>query len=191
MLDNTNSPHREVWTLPDRVRMLFLCLPWMIVAYGAGLLIDHAAFYRNSVKTEATVVDIAPSPHPVNANQSRLFGTLLAAEASPWYVPGFLYEHENGATYVGAAFDARNLTRLRPGETVTIRYHRGRPDLAQPESLFGFWLEPGRFIAFGIFLFLLLGSAFRIVDRERAMTDEERRKPKGVDWVGGRLHFTA
>lgn len=193
MLDMTNTSHRPVWDLADRVRMLFLCLPWMIVAYGAGLLIDHVAFYRNSVKADAIVVDIAASPEPVNANRSRLVGTLLAEEASPWYVPGFLYTHENGAAYVGSVFTHNLPSGLLPGETVAIRYHRGRPHQAQPVTLFGFWLEPGRYILTGVFLFLILSSVFRIVDRHARADGSENRKPtpKGVEWVGGRLNFTA
>ena len=160
MLDFSQTKNRRSIYLPAGVKLIFLLIPWAFVAYGLSLLPEFVSFYNNSEPAAARVVFEKPSNRPITREsaQSKL------DNVGEWPLPGFLYKHENGEFYVGAAIAPSKSWRYHHGELLDIRFNRVSPDQAQPVTILRFWWTPGIFIVGGFIAFVALLIAFEVAE---------------------------
>ena len=164
VLDFSKASLRRRFYLPSGVKLLFLFLPWVFVAYGVSTLQEFVAFYNNSVEAPARVVFHEASQEERTTADARR----LMENTGDWPIPAFLYQHENGVFYIGNAIVDASRWRYRHGELVEVRYNRLRPSQAQPVNILKFWWTPGIFIVGGIAAFLALLLAFYKAENPRA-----------------------
>ena len=174
MLDLGKAKRRRAIAVPTALKFMFLCIPWVFVAYGVFVLKDMLAFYNNSVPVQAEVVLAEASPVPTTPEAAR-----RAELADPrWYRPGFLYVHENGQAFVGGAIVESLNWNYQPGQVLEVRYNRVAPQQAQPVTLLKFWWSPVSFIAGGVLAFVSIAVAFWLAERE-PLPGHSRRRRKG------------
>ncbi len=175
MLDFSKAARRRKFYLPSGVKLVFLFLPWVFVAYGIAMLQEFVSFYNNSVEAPARVVFEEASGNPLTSADARE----LMENSGNWPIPAFLYQHENGLFYVGDPIVDGSNWRYRHGELVDIRYNRIDPTQAQPVTIFKFWWSPGVFIIGGLAVFLSLLVAFYVAENpnKKWMPVIKRKKP--------------
>lgn len=191
MLDLSQAKQRKHYSIPFWVKLLFLCLPWAFVAYGAGIMQEQIAFYNNSILARAVVVDVQPSRRAVLPSAAAAFQRPGFFEPEPWFVPGFLYTHENGEFYVGGAVVDDIDWELAAGQEVAIRYNRTKPQEAQPVGFGTFWIASAKYIIGGVGLFVALGFVFSLAERiaaERPMEPRRNRRRPSL-WKRLKLSF--
>ena len=164
VLDFSKASRRRRFYLPSGVKLFFLFLPWVFVAYGVSTLQEFVAFYNNSVEAPARVVFHEASEE----ERSKADARRLMESTGNWPIPAFLYQHENGVFYIGHAIVDASGWRYRHGELVEVRYNRLQPSEAQPVTILKFWWTPGIFIAGGIAAFLALLLAFYKAENPKA-----------------------
>lgn len=142
--------------MPSGVKLVFLFLPWVFIAYGVAMLQEFVTFYNNSVEAPARVVFVDASTDALDSSDAKA----LMETVGNWPIPAFLYQHENGAFYIGNAIVDASGWRYHHGELVDIRYNRFDPSDAQPVTVFKFWWTPGLFIFGGFLAFLAMLLAF-------------------------------
>lgn len=163
MLDFSKTARRRKVYLSSGVKLLFLFLPWVFVAYGISTLQEFVSFYNNSVEASARVVFAESSDAQLSTDDARQ----LLSQSGNWPLPAFLYQHENGAYYVGEAIVDASGWRYHHGELVDVRYNRIDPTHAQPVNIFKFWWTPGVFIVGGLLVFFSLLIAFYKAENPR------------------------
>jgi hypothetical protein len=160
MLDLSAIKQRNSVRLPKGFRTLFLMLALIPICYGAFLMLDFMAFYKNSLRTSAIVVNMEPTrvEMPVRVAEGVKAGDYGPNEL--FFIPGFFYTHENGASYIGGALSDSSRWSYKPGEIVEIRYRREMPEQAQPITMSTFWAAPIGFLAGGLLMFAALCCAY-------------------------------
>lgn|GEM_PF-3560092 len=177
MLDFSRTARRRSFYLSSGVKLFFLFLPWVFVAYGISMLQGFVDFYNNSVEASARVVFVETSDTRLDANDARD----LLSDSGNWPLPAFLYQHENGAYYVGHPIVDASGWRYHHGELVDVRYNRVDPSRAQPVNIFKFWWTPGIFIVGGFLSFLAMGIAFHKAEHpNKKLWPKMRRKPQSA-----------
>ena len=195
MLDLRQAQKKRRYAIPFGVKLFFLCMPWTLVAYGAGVLQEQIAFYNNSILVGSVVVDVEPSRRPVLPEAAVAFQEPGFFNPDPWFTPSFLYRHENGEIYIGGPIIQGVDWNLKPGADIAVRYNRTKPQEAQPVTVTGFWIASARFIVGGIGLFVAIGMAFGLVERlaaDRPMEPNRprnRRQPRQSVWKRLKLSF--
>lgn len=188
MLDLSKTRRHRSIVVPTALKVMFLSLPWIFVAYGVVVLKDALAFYNNSVPVQAEVVLAQASPVPTTVQKAQ--ETRLADQR--WYRPGFLYAHENGQTFVGGAIVESLNWDFEPGDIVQIRYNRVAPQQAQPVTILKFWWAPASFIFGGLLGFFSIAIAFWLAEREplpgqsRLKKKKKRRLLGSIPFIGNR-----
>lgn len=178
MLDFSKTARRRTFRLPSAVKLLFLILPWIIVAYGVSMLQDYMFFYNNSAESSARVVFEPPSKEPLTYEDAEQ----LMAKKGDWSVPSFLYKHENGYFFVGEPLSEARHWFYHHGEFADIRYNRIFPQQAQPVTVLKFWAAPGVFILGGLAAFVALFLAFYYAENPNAkLLKWPKRKPKPLN----------
>lgn len=177
MLDFSKTAHRRRFRLPSGVKVLFLVIPWVFIAYGLAMFQDFMSFYNNSVSATAQVVFQQSSATPLDANEAEA----LIGQKGEFPIPSFLYEHENGRYFVGSALVDASRWLYYHGEFVDIRYNRILPDQAQPVTLFRFWWAPGLYILGGFMAFLSVLYAFYQSENPGARLFKRRRKKETLN----------
>lgn len=162
--------------MPSGLKLLFLCLPWVFVAYGVTVLQEFVGFHNNSVPATARVVFVERSENFMTAEEAQT----VMDEAGNWPLPAFLYQHENRRFFVGHPIVNASTWRYHHGELVDIRYNRLDPTQAQPVTVFKFWWTPGIFIIGGVLAYLSLWLAYFLVENPTAkLMPKFMRRKKG------------
>ncbi len=176
MLDFSKTARRRKFYLPSGVKLVFLFLPWVFVAYGVVVLQEFVTFYNNSVEATARVVFVEASSEELGEREVRA----LMDNHGNWPAPSFLYQHENGMFYVGEPIvDGRNW-HFHHGELVDVRYNRINPSHAQPVTILKFWWTPGVFIVGGLLAFFSLLIAFYKAENPNARLLPRLSRQKGT-----------
>ena len=139
------------------LKMIVLIIPWLFVAHGISVLRNNLVFFNNSVPALAKVVALPARQDPLE-NAADI---VVAFTPEILKAPSFLYQHENGLTFVGGPVVTPYFWQYHQGEAVEVRYNRLRPDQAQPVSVTRFWWPPILFIGGGLFAFLSLAFSMR------------------------------
>lgn len=168
MLDLSQAKKRKTFRLPNAAKAFFIGLALLPICYGAFILLEYKAFHNNSVPARAVVVNLEPSRTAVSPQirDQVAAGDFGANEL--FFVPGFFYTHENGESYVGGALADASGWNMDIGQEFDIRYHRTKPEIAQPISFMTFWAAPVLFIGGGLVMLVTLLIGFFLSERERS-----------------------
>ncbi len=162
-MDFSKAARRRRYHLPSGAKLLFLFLPWVLVAYGVSALQEFVAFYNNSSEATARVVYTDETDQQLSFQEAQS----MLAETGTWPHPAFLYQHANGLFYIGRPIVDPSNWHYHHGELVDVRFNRLDPSQAQPVSIFKFWWTPGIFIVGGLAIFASLFVAFYSVGRPK------------------------
>ena len=177
MLDFSKATRRRRVYLPSGVKLFFLLLPWVFVAYGVAVSQEFVGFYNNSVVTSARVVFVEPTTDTLEREEVRE----MLETGGTWPLPSYVYQHENGRFYMGQPISDPTIWRYHPGELVEIRYNRTNPSQAQPVNFIKFWWSPGVYVVGGIVAFVSMLLAFHLAENPGAKLYPnllKKRKPK-------------
>ncbi len=179
VLDFSKATRRRSLYLPSGVKLFFLLLPWVFVAYGVAVSKEFVSFYNNSVETSARVIFSEPSDEMMTAEQVQKF----VQKTDEWPLPSFLYQHENGMFYTGQPLSDPTTWGYRHGELVEIRYNRTDPTQAHPSNIIKFWWAPGLYILGGLVAFTSMLVAFHLAENPEAnlIPNALRRKKRKLN----------